>query len=150
MAFTTTKLLRAAEVQVRERLRLRPIFPLEKAIVGSPGLEDADKVRAIAAELDAVIGVEVGHLRPAETLRESLRTHRDELGREYGKLMTELGLDDVVDPFAFGLLDLVERKFRGNPKLVESELFAPMPRNEADRVERILDLTVADFMRALA
>ncbi|MBX3134186.1 MAG: hypothetical protein KF689_12465 [Gemmatimonadaceae bacterium] len=150
MAFTTTKLLRAAEAQVRERLRQRPMIPLVESVVGSAGLEDESAVSSLAAELAKVIGVEVGHLRPTETLRESLRVHRNELGSEIGKLMTKVGLDDVVDPFAFGLLDLVERKFREKPTRVESVFFAPAPKNEDEWVERILDLTVADFLRALA
>ena len=150
MAFTTTKLLRAAEAQVRERLRQRPMIPLVESVVGSAGPEDESKVSSLAAELAEVIGVDVGHLRPSETLRESLRVHRDELGSEIGMLMPKVGLDDVVDPFAFGLLDLVERKFRERPTRVESQFFAPTPKNEDDWVERILDLTVADFLRALA
>jgi hypothetical protein len=150
MAFTTTTLLKAAEARVRERLRQRPTISLVESVVGDAKSKEADRIRALASELAEVIGVESGRLRPAETLRHALRVHRDELGSEIGALMAKVGLDDVVDPFAFALLDLAERKFRERPTRAEHNVFAPLPQNEDQWIERILDLQVADFLRALA
>ncbi len=150
MVFATDKLLKAAEDRVRERLRERPAVPLVQAVVGSSDREQISAVSSLAAELGVVIGTDVRHLRATETFREALRVRREELASEAGALMPRVGLSDVIDPFAFDLLDLAERKFREKPSRVQDKVFAPLPKNEDEWIERILDLTVADFLRALA
>jgi hypothetical protein len=150
MVFATDKLLRAAESRVRERLRERPKAPLLEAVVGGSGQEQISAVASLAVELSLVIGTDLEHLRASETFREALRVRREELSSEAGALMPQVGLSDVIDPFAFDLLDLAERRIREKPSRAQQEVFLPAPKNEDEWIERILDLTVADFLRALA
>lgn len=149
MAFASSDLLKAAGTRVRERLSQRPMVPLVEQVAGDSEAEQVRAISALAGELSKVIGVDARHLRASETLRESLRVRREELASEIGELMPRVGLGDVVDPFAFDLLDLVEQRFREKPSRVERAAFAPKPQNEDEWVERILDLTVADFLTTL-
>lgn len=150
MAYATTTVLTAAEALVRERLRQRQVMPLAKAIVGEGDDERAVSLGSIASELGTVLGLDAGYLRPNETFRESLRVHRDELGGEVRGLLPKLGLRDVVDPFAFELLALAEKRFREVPARATHTAFAPIPKTEDEWIERILDMRIADYLRALA
>lgn len=150
MAFASSKLLNAAGARVRERLSQRHMIPLVEQVPGVSEPEQVAAMSALAGELSRVIGVDASYLRASETLREPLRVRREELASEIGELMPRVGLGEVVDPFAFDLLELVERRFREKPSRVERAAFSPMPKNEDEWIERILDLTVADFLITLA
>ena len=149
MAFATTKVLRAAESRVRERIK-HDVAP-RRVDDGCRDLTDDASVRfaPLAQELAKSLGIDVGDLQLDTTLRKLFRVHRDELSPEVRALMPKLGLGDVVDPFAFDLLDFAERRFREVPGRAKHHAFTPAPQNEDEWVERILDLTARDFLNAL-
>lgn len=149
MAFATTKVLRAAETRVRERIK----EAAPTTSVGSPAqivtTAATSRFAALTEELATLIGVNAELLKLDTSLREFLRVHSDELQPDVRALMPKLGLRDVVDPFAFDLLNFAERRFREVPARAKHPAFTPAPRNEDEWVERILDLTARDFLNAL-
>ncbi len=45
---------------------------------------------------------------------------------------------------------MVERTIRQNPARLKNAAFSPTPKDEDEWIERILGMTVADYLRALA
>jgi hypothetical protein len=146
MTYKTTRLLAAASARVKERLQQRDRLGLLRgaadASVGSP--------TRIVAQLSAILGVDATYLRPEETLREVLRVHRSELPADLQDLFPALGLQDFVDPFALEILDMVEREIRRDRTKIHRKPFVPTPTNEDEWVTRLLDMTIAEFVEALA
>lgn len=147
MSYKTTELSMAARARVRERLQQRDRSLQLRA---SSRAFSEDGFSRVVAELSTILGVDAGYLRPDETLGQALRVHRSELPSEVHHLFPALGLHDVVDPFAFALLDMVEGELRRDPSKQYRRAFTPTPKSEAEWVSRLLNLTVAEFVEALA
>jgi hypothetical protein len=149
MIGTANKLSLAARERVRARLLERVAISPGKWIPADLLRSDPDEVTALATRLAALIGVPAGHLRAEDKFREILRVHREELLPEIQSLMAEAGLVDVIDPFAFALLDFVEKRVGEDPSRLQHFTFQPSPSNEGQWLERILELSVGELLRAL-
>lgn len=150
MQYNTTKVSNAAMARVRDRLRDRPKLSVAGSIASQLPAPDSMKVAAIANELAALFGVDVEHLRPSDTLRDLQRVCRDELPADIQPLMARIGLKDVFDPLAFDLLDIVEKRMGQDRSRLLRAPFVPAPKSEEEWIDRILDMTVADFLSALS
>ncbi|GAC1418074.1 MAG: hypothetical protein NVSMB53_17110 [Gemmatimonadaceae bacterium] len=148
MWLTTTRLLESAAALVRERLRHRP--PTETSEVGKEsGAALRNGSRAdLLEEFALIIGVEASCLRLDDRLQDALRVERHELPADHQRLMSKLGLRDVIQPFAIDLLDFVEQRI-GNDH-ARLARFQPWPKNEDEWIDRILGMTIADLIDALA
>ncbi|GAC1480171.1 MAG: hypothetical protein NVS1B4_25220 [Gemmatimonadaceae bacterium] len=148
MWLTTARLLNSAAALVRERLRHRPPMPIsDVGADASVGVTRASR-DALIEGLASAIGVEARCLRLDDRLQDILRVHRDELPPDHQKLMTKIGLHDFIDPLAFDLLAFVERRIGNNQSRLAR--FKPWPKNEGQWIDRILRMTVADLVDALA
>lgn len=141
MLTTTSKVLDAARARVRDRLLTRPEAPLA---VHDPS------AAASAVALAGILGVKIEHLRLDDRLQDILRVHRDDLPADVRAMMGKLGLREVIDPFAFDLLDLVERRFREQRARAQRLAFHPIPKNEEEWIDRILSMTVNELLTAIA
>jgi hypothetical protein len=94
--------------------------------------------------------VDLEHLRREDKFRDILRVHRDELPVAVQPLIQKVGLRDVVDPFGMALLDFVEKRIGEDNSRMKRAPFIPVPSNEDEWVERILDTTVGELLVALA
>ena len=150
MPFATTKLSKAARLRVRERLQGRPRMSIVGSVLSECGSAGSPGIATLADALSTMIGIDIDYLRPDETLREALRVHRDELSDDVRDLFSVVGLQDVIDPFALALLDLVEERIREDPSRLQRAAFVPLPSDEDEWVERILGMTVSEFLKALA
>lgn len=150
MPSVTSKLSKAARRRVRERLQARPKIAIVASVISEHGDAGSVGIATLADALSTMIGIDIDHLRPDETLRDALRVQRDELSSDVRDLFSEIGLENVIDPFAFSLLDLAEKRFREDPSRVQRAVFIPLPSNEDEWVDRLLDMTVSEFLNALA
>jgi hypothetical protein len=150
MPANTSKVSTAAKARVRDRLRERPKEPITNSITAQIPASDSKTATTLANDLAVLIGVDVEHLRAGDRLRNILRVHTDELPENVRPLVPRVGLGDVVDPFAFSLLDFVEKRIGKDRSRMQRPAFMPRPKNEEQWIERILDMTVADFLTALA
>lgn len=149
MPATASELSNAAKAHVRARLRDRPIVPVIQG-VGEKGLALVPQTEALIQILAKLIGVDVNHLRIEDQLRETLRVHRNELPVSIQGLMTKVGLTDVIDPFSFDLLNFVEERISQDQRRLERPSFLPSPKDEEEWIDRIMDMTVAQFLQSLA
>lgn len=150
MQAIASKLSNAARARVRDRLRGRPRVPLSGLITGQATTTEPTNDTALAHALAGLIGVDAEHLRPNDRFREIFRVHRDELPQDIQPLMPKAGLNDVIDPFAFALLDFVEKRIGDDRSRLQRAAFVPSPKNENEWIDRILDMTFAEFLIALA
>ncbi len=145
------KLHSSAVRRIHERLAQRGSRPLldhwrsRGRLVGN-----LSALEEVAAELARIVGVDVNLFRPDDVLSQCLRVRRDELPSEIARTFPDHHLQDAYEPFAFPVLDLVEKRLRKNRALIDHPSFQPLPKNEDEWLNRILDLTVAEFCEALA
>ena len=99
----------ADQACVRDRLRERRAVAADNWILADLLRSAPDQVTSLAERLAALIGVPAKYLRSEDKFHEILRVHREELPPEVQPLMAKAGLADVIDPFAFALLDFVEK-----------------------------------------
>jgi hypothetical protein len=149
MAGATARLNAIARAQVEARLRERPPLPVDQWAQGITEEEKARRMRVIE-DLSRVIGVAPQQLRPDDRLDEVLRVSRSSLPEPAQRDMTSLGLREVFDPYAFALLDFVERRVGEDRTRLSRESFQPTPKSESEWVDRILRLTVGELAEALA
>lgn len=149
MAFATTKVLRAAERRVRERIQESPATPLREVQATAVQGKNVGVAPVLAQELANLVGIRVEQLSLDTPFREYLRVHQDELPSDVRVLMPKIGLEEVVDPFAFDLLDYAERKFRELPERAKRKAFSPTPRSEDEWIDRIMGMTAREFLQAL-
>ena len=135
----------AAKASVRAKLRDREDG--QESPTGPSKKENPDEVKQ---ELSQILDVGVAYLRAGDRLRDILRIHRSELPANAQPLMEKLGLKDIADPFALDLLHYVEKRIGRDSTRLTRPAFRPPPRSEDEWIERIMDMTVAEFSSALA
>ena len=140
-------LLTAASQRVREKLEQRQRLS-QVALEFSFAEPDKEK-RRISEELAAVLGVDLGYLRPDDRLRDILHVQQTELPTRFQSLFPKLGLTDFVNPFGIELLDFVERRLKKKQWKLNQPPFTPIPTNEGEWIDRIVGLTVGDLVAAL-
>jgi hypothetical protein len=150
MQAITSKVSDAARTRVRARLRGRVKVPLSGSARDQLTAPASENGTSLAQALANLIGVEVEQLRRDDKLREILRVHRNELPADVQRLLPKIGLSDVVDPFAFALLDFVEKRIGEDPSRVKRAPFVPLPTSEDEWIDRILSMTVGELLGALA
>ena len=139
--------LMSAKARVRSRLANRSaVEPMTLRYANA----QAPDVTSILRELSAIFGVDERQLRGADKFRDILRVHRSELPENIQDLFPSLGLTDHVDVFVLDLLHLLENRVGKKTSRLSSPAFIPVPTNEDEWVERILEMTIEEFTVALA
>ena len=141
----TGKISKAARARVRARLVARP----QVSARAFSELTAMPTHSTLARDLASVIGVDAQYLRREDVLGEILRVHRNELPPDIQPLLARVGLQDVVDPFAFGLLDFVEKRIGEDQSRLKRDPFVPTPKTEDEWIARILSLTFGELFDAL-
>jgi hypothetical protein len=103
----------------------------------------------VATELASLIGVDVKYLRAEDSLRDILVVRAGELPVGTRKLLEKAGLVDAVNPFAFDLIDFVERRIGQEQSRLQHRAFSPLPKSEEEWVERLEGMTVRELVEAL-
>jgi hypothetical protein len=146
MPLTPESLIQAAKIRIRERLTHRSRLDL-----GPPRrarTRITQRANAVVEQIASLIGVDASQLQPEDHLREILRVSQAELPQDVQALMPQFGLSGVIDPSAFDLLDFVEKSVAGDRSKLNR--FRPMPRDDSEWLERILDMTLSELAEALA
>jgi len=75
---------------------------------------------------------------------------RGDLPEHIQPLVKEFGLTASVDPFGLDLLHFIEKRIGKDESKLGRLPFVPLPHNEDEWIERIMGMTLRQFLVALA
>src|SRR6185437_2559835 len=97
-----------------------------------------------------IIGVDAALIRPDDRLGELLCVSQNELPENLHPLMMKFGFKGCICVHAFDLLQHVEERVASDRTIADRPTFQPLPRSEDEWLDRLMAMTVGEFVRALA
>jgi hypothetical protein len=150
MLKTPKEVFRAAKDLIRSKLRERGEAPANEDLRSVPLSSQNQKALTLPQELADVIGVEIECLRLDDKFGDILSVHSRDLSEDIQRLMKQIGLTDSIDPFGLDLLHFIEKRGGGDESRLRRPAFLPLPSDESEWIERIMEMTVRQFLIALA
>jgi hypothetical protein len=146
------QILRSAEAQVRQRLQTRPLLPAEAILLECQIKEETrEPASKLLDQLGAVLGVEPGHLRPADRLGEILRVRKEELEPSPPEAAwRKAGLGTFVEVFSYEVMHTLERLSTQRGWSTKQRELEPRPGNEEEWLDRIMAMTLCEFLSFFA
>lgn len=143
---------RLARDRVAGRLAVRSALA-PAAILSECEVDELDKeaARSLLLELAGIVNVEPGHFRADDLLGKLLRVTREELDpAPTADAWRRAGLTDQIEVFGYDIMSMVERLSTKAAWRRKWQELSPRPRSEEDWLNRIMSMTLGEFLRFFA
>ena len=148
MDVTPHRLIAAAEEYLQAKLGQRSKKPLVNSIDADVRLHA--RLETEAKAFGSIIGIDPDHFRPDDRLGEILRVDRGDLPADVQSLLSRFGLRDHIIVGGARLLEHVESRTRSDRAILNQPPFVPTPRSEDEWMDRIMGMTIQQFLVVLS